>query len=69
VRHYPGEPNSGLFFYTLKETGRTVRDQVKENVSEGLDAAGKFMKNVLTHGPGPIFPGPSRPPRDPLSDY
>ncbi|WP_148415673.1 hypothetical protein [Noviherbaspirillum massiliense] len=66
VRLYPGERDSGLFFYTLKETGRTRMDEVKDTVSEGLNTLGKALKQALTHGP--FAPPMPTPPRGPALD-
>lgn len=54
VRLYPGEKSSGLFYYTLKETGRTILDEVGKTITD----IGKEMAR------NPPFPPPV-PPRGP----
>jgi hypothetical protein len=62
VRLYPGEVGSGLFYYALKETGRTRMDEIGDKVSKTLkDIARELAKQQC------CLPGP-RGPRDPVPE-
>lgn len=60
VRLYPGEKGSGMFYYTLKETGRTLLKELGKSATE-------IGKEMARHPPiPPVLPprGPREDPRD-----
>ncbi len=59
VRLYPGEKGSGLLYYTLKETGRTVVDDIKDTVEQ-------IGREMARNPPFPPIGG--RQPQDPVPE-